>query len=478
MVKLINKETGVASRNQLAKRSAGAIIGVIIIIACCLAPANELLSHQALVSLGILAGAVSFWVCGTLSLGVTGIACCTLLYVLGAVPSFPEAFKGFTTLNVWFIMAIFCMTAIIERSSLGLRLARRIFSICGSSSKKLILAFMLLSAIFSVFMTDAGSCACTMGIAIGVLNGLDAKPGQSNLGKASLLGITFASYIGGFLTPVSHALNVVGSGLYEQIVGVQVNFVQWMLVGTPVGIIMIFVCWLFLIRTFPPEEIDLERVSAAINENVKVASWTSLDTKSLIFILGLPVLWVISSLLSIVDPTTITILGLALMFMPGIDLLDWEFFCKRVSWDVFLMLGGVMSIGAAIQSTGAGGAISTIATQSGILSFNPLLVMLVFGAISYYLMTALPISPAYITLTLPILIPYAVSAGINPLIPVVVLCGLLAGNFLLPFNPNSAVTFSGGYYSVSDMIKGGWKAAIVHIIVIPIVAYFVLGLCY
>lgn len=461
--------------NHNGKRLIGACLAIIAVVFSLVVAPPEGLTHEGVVSLGVLVAAVLLWVFETTSLGVAGLLCVVLLFVCGAVDSFPQAFYGFTTLNTWFVFSIFCMTAILQKSSLGARLARKIISLSGASSKRLVLAFIIVSAIVSTVMTDAGAAVVSMGLAIAVLEALRAEKGVSNLGKCLLIGVTFGAALGGFATPVSHALNIVNSGLYQQATGLPISFVDWMVVGVPVIVIMIPITWFFLVKAFPPEAIDVDVVSRAVDDAIQVNTWDSTDTKALVFLIALPIMWVVGSFFPMLDPSVVTIIGLALMFMPGINLLDWDYFVKCVNWDIFLMLGSLMSLGNAVSSTGASVFISDAFLNSGITLINPVIAMLIVGAVLYLLNTVLPIAPAICTLFLPFLIPYATAVGMSPMVPVLIASALLAGNFFLPINPNSVMTYGTGYYSFTDMAKGGWIAGVLHVFVITFASLLITG---
>lgn len=458
----------------MAKRIVGAVFACAMLMAGCLLPEIQAggvtLSHEGAVSLGCLLAAVALWACGTVPIGIAGLLCTVLLFVLGAVPTFGQAFSGYQTLNVWFILAIFCMTAIIQRSSLGLRLARQIVSVAGMNPKRLVLAFMIVSACISTIMTDAGAAVVTMGVALAVLDGVKATPGESNFGRCLLLGVTFAAAIGGFATPVSHPLNIVNSGLYESVTGQQVNFLEWACVGLPAAVVLVPVTWALLIRTFPPEDISSDVLRPVVNNAVSVGGWTLVDKKAMVFIVVLPVMWVASSFVSFLDPTVVTIIGLALMFVPGIDLLDWDYFCRCVNWNVFLMLGSIMCLGNAVAASGASSLLSWAFEATGVMTLNPIVALLIIAVIVYLAQTVLPVAPAFCTLLMPVLIPYAVSMGISPLVPTLVLSALLAGNFLLPLNPNNVITYGPGYYSFFDMARGGWKPASAQIALVVLLS--------
>ena len=61
--------------------------------------------------------------------------------------------------NVWFLFGIFCFTAIMFKTTIGQRLIRVLCRVAGANPKSIILAYMVATAILSMFMTNPGAVA-------------------------------------------------------------------------------------------------------------------------------------------------------------------------------------------------------------------------------------------------------------------------------------------------------------------------------
>ena len=63
-----------------------------------------------------------------------------------------------------------------------------------------------------------------------------------------LLSVAYSASIGGVTTLIGTPPNAIFASLAKSIVGVDVTFSQWLLLGLPIGGISLFVAWLYLIR--------------------------------------------------------------------------------------------------------------------------------------------------------------------------------------------------------------------------------------
>lgn len=73
---------------------------------------------------------------------------------------------------------------------------------------------MLGTALLSSIMSDVPACAIFMAIGIGILNKAKVVPGQSQFGKALMMGIPIAALIGGIATPAGSSINVLALDLF------------------------------------------------------------------------------------------------------------------------------------------------------------------------------------------------------------------------------------------------------------------------
>ena len=423
-------------RSFTAKQAAGFALAVLSVAVSFFAPGTAELTHEAITACGILLGAVFMWFCGTMPTGVVGLLGCLALFALGIRPQFSDAFSGYTSTTAWFVLAVYCMTALMQKSSLGVRLTRRFILMAGANSKRLVFAIMLATACMSSVMTDTGAVALSMSFVLPLLDLVGAKKGKSNLGKCLLLGVSLGALIGGFTTPCGHSLNVLSIGILEQTTGDTVSYLGWMIYGVPVAAMVLPLAWKALVGAFPPEPITQDKIDMLMNNQFKTGKFTSHDTKCLVLMVVLPVLWIAGNWISVFNSTSIALLGMILLFVPGMNIVSWKEFEHLASWNLFLFFGGVLSIGAAIQATGAAVFIANTFLGSGILDLPVFAALLVIAIFLYLIHTVCPISPAWCAIFLPPLLVFSQAVGLVSMAPTFLIVSLIAGSYLVPLVPS------------------------------------------
>ena len=458
----------------LNKKGVGIVLAVAVLVIAMFVPATPEVSREGIMAIATLLFAVSLWVCGTFPVGVTGILALVVAVVIGAA-TYKTAFGGFSASVVFYVIAIFSLPALLLKTEWGVRLVNRIFKITGESSEKLILAFMIGTALVSTIMSDVPAAVLFMGISYVVLRAADAQPGKSNLGKCMMIAIPIAAVIGGVVTPAGSSFNVVAMGLMQELTGQTISFLNWIVVGLPIAILCIPLCWFSIVKILKPEPIEssaFDKLRQAADEAGKPNAF---EIRALIMILALPLLWILGSWIPILNVTTVAIIGLGIMFFPGINLLTWEEFSAQVPWSIILMVGSVLSIGGIFSSTGADQFVTNMFMNSGVTSLDFTLFLLVTVVFVYLLHTIAPVGAAIISLFLPILIGICVSLGVSPAIPTMLLAFIVAGNFLLPVNPTLIVTYGEGYYTFGDMFKAGVIPAIIFCVCMVLWVPFIAG---
>lgn len=455
---------GTMQGERRLKEKAGIAAAVVFVAAAFLAPPVAGLSHEALLSLGILMGAVCLWFCGSMATGVVGVLASLLLLVFQVVPSFDVAFSGYVATTTWFVLAVFCMTALMQHSTLGARLTRRFILWAGNDTRKLVLAIMTVTALCSSVMTDTGAVALSMSFALPLLETVGARRGESNLGRCLMMGISFGALIGGFTTPIGHSLNVLAMGILQTQTGYVVPFLTWMAYGVPIACIMVPAAWWGLVRAFPPEPVADGDVEGLLAERFQFGAFDRRDVKCLVLLVALPVLWILGNWVEALAPTTVALVGFVLLFVPGVDIISWRDFEALASWNLFLFFGGVLSIGAALASTGAAAWIAEAFLGSGILGLPMAVSLLVVAVALVALSTVFPIAPSWVVIFLPPLLTYAQLVGLPLTVPTFLSVCLMAGSYLVPLAPALNMTLDTGYYRFGEEARSGWLTQIVLIV--------------
>lgn len=458
----------------LNKRGVGIVLAILILVVAQFVPEQPDLTHQGIMSIASLLCAVALWVCGSFSVGVTGILALVIAVIIGAT-DYKSVFSGYSVSVVFYIIAIFSLPALLLKTQWGVRLVARLFKFTGDSSEKLILAFMIGTCLISTIMSDVPAAILFMGISYVVLRAAGATPGKSNLGKCMMIAIPIAAVIGGVVTPAGSSFNMVALGVLAVATGQSVSFLDWILVGLPIAVVCVPLCWFSIVKVLKPEPLKKEAFNSLREAAESAGKPTGFEVRALIMILLMPVLWILGTWIPLLNVTTVAVLGLGIMMFPGINLLTWDEFSKQVPWTIILMVGAVLSLGNMFSASGADQFITNLFMGSGVASLDFTMFLMITVIFLYLLHTVAPVGAAIISLFLPILIGICVTMGVSPAIPTMLIAFIVAGNFLLPVNPTLIVTYGEGFYTFGDMFKAGAIPAIIFCVAMVLWVPFMCG---
>lgn len=462
------------STTKKSTRIIGLVLACALIVASALMPETETLTRQGWLSLGLLLALAAMWVTTPVPLGATGLLVLAMIPLLGLAPDLSAAAAGFANGAVFFAIAIFCLPVVVMKTKWGIRLVGWLVEKVHSNSRRLILLFMAACALLSTVLSDFCVTIIFYGFALTILAAAKADPAHSNLGKCLMIGIPVAAVIGGMSTPVGGNFNILALSTMEQATGSTITFFEWMAIGLPIAIVMVPVAWFFLTLAFKPEPIDDSCLSDIRTQAAEAKELSAFDKKAGVVLLLTIAAWLASSWINGLDATTVTIIALVVMMLPGIDLITFKEVQAQVPWDIVIIIGTIISLGLLVIKTGAAAAIAGVLMGTGITAWSAIPLCLAVFAFVYLLHTFFPIGAAIIAIFVPITIPLFAAIGVNPVVPTVAIAICVAGNFLLPFNPTVALTFGQGYYKAGEMVKFGVFPAIILVVLmslwIPLIA--------
>lgn len=443
----------------------GLVLAVVIMFAGFFLPVSGDLTREGLLGLAVLFSTVAIWVCESLPMGVAGLLAVVVSCIIG-IADINSVFSGFGTTTVIFAIAVFGLTAIVMKSNIAIRLTAILMRWSGASSSRLVLAFMCVSWLLSTVMNDSAVLVLVIGLAVIVLKGAGHTIGQSQLAKALYIGIALMAFVGGGATPAGSSINVLVIGMLEQSMGYTISFVDWMIACAPVCLVMIPVCWIAVIKILKPEPITAEDVASLQERAKSLGAMTADEKKTLFFLIAMPVLWIAGSWVPVLNVTTVTIIGLAGMFLPGVRLLTFDEFQREVPWTIVIMIGAVLCLGGIVGKTGGVAYLANIFLSTGVTELGWFASIALIMLAVYAFHTFVPIGPAFITLLVPPLMPVCVSLGISPAVPGMILAIILSGNFLLPYNPGMALAYRDNCWKVMDLVKVGIVPAIIYVVLL------------
>ncbi len=452
-------------------------------------PPAELATHAwAVAALTVLMA--TWWVSEAVPVPVTALLPIPLLPALGA-NSVAEAASPYANPLIFLFLGGFLIAQAIQRWNLHLRIALRIVDLAGHRPDRLVAGFMLATALLSMWISNTATAAMMLPIGLSVIALLESSresaPGPV-FAVALMLGIAFGANIGGMGTLIGTPPNALLAAFMADAYGVRIGFGQWLAIGVPVAATLLAICWWLLVRVaFPLPRREVSGVSILLEQQrASLGPLSAPERRILIVFLTVAAAWILRPLLEgwfpetgLSDPGIALAGALALFILPSGHpeqpaLLDWAS-TRELPWGVLLLVGGGLSLGTAIESSGLAG---ELASALDVLAGWP--ISLVVGAVALLamLLSHVTSNTATAATLLPVAAGVAIMLGESPLLlaaPVVLAASCA---FMLPVaTPPNAIVFGSDRIRVPDMIRGGSLISLAALaVIVPVVFVLVMPL--
>lgn len=452
----------------------GAVLSLAVLAGMLFVPETIGLSRQGIHTLGVLVAIIIALVTEPLPIGITCMLGIALCVIFGATENISQALSGYTNHIIFFVLVSFGISEAIAKIPLSHRLLVLLIKIFGTKIKNILLALMLCAAIMSSIMSNVATTAVLISVVVSFLDIYKDEESKRRSGRAFMIGLPIASMLGGMITPAGSSLNMLGIDFLTQ-AGITVSFVQWMAVGTPIAVISILFSWLIITKVFKPVEIEKNKIEDYIESLNIPKRLETQECKVAVIVAVMLILWILSSWFKALNITVVGMVGLSLLFLPGIDVLNWKEFTRSVSWASFFLIGTMMSLGNALTANGVSTwLVSTLFPQT---MNAPLFIIVLFISVTVFiLLIPIPIGPALISMLGVPFITLAEQWGISPALLLLPLIICAASCFLLPLDTVPLLTYSAGYYKMSDMPKVSILIQIVLALLVALWVPAILGL--
>ena len=226
-------------------------------------------------------------------------------------------------------------------------LARVLLKPFGKDPKWVLLGLMIITAVFSMFMSNTATAAMMLAILGPVLKLFDAN----DRGKAAFaLAIPLGANIGGMGTPIGTPPNAIALGALQSS-GFNISFGKWMEFGVPYVIIMMILAWLLLLKLYPIKmkemNLDIEGADGFDKSPRAIIVYITFAVCVLLWVIGKNGLWIIPG--HGLNDNVIAMIPMAVFALTGVitkkDL-------NEMSWDVLWLVAGGFALGLGLQQTG------------------------------------------------------------------------------------------------------------------------------
>ncbi|MBO4755831.1 MAG: SLC13/DASS family transporter [Bacteroidales bacterium] len=360
----------------------------------------------------------------------------------GTLVGYKSLMSAFADPVVMLFLGGFVLAIVAEKYGLDVTMAKALLSLFGTKPKMVLLGFLLVIAIFSMFMSNTATAAMMLAFLVPVLSKLPADD-KGKIGLA--LSIPVAANLGGIGTPIGTPPNATAVKFLSE-AGYDVSFGEWSIRMIPYVIIMIFIAWVVLQLFFPFKS---EKIVLEIPENNRKKDWRT--TVVWCTFIGTILLWATEQWTGI-NSNVVALIPLGVLTATGIfnkeDI-------KEINWSVLWLVAGGFALGTCLQGTGLA---KVIINAIPFNTMSIVLVMIVAGLVCFLLSNFISNS-ATAALLIPILIVVAEgmelgSTGTRAMISFIAVCASTAMLFPISTPPN-AIASSTGLVETKDMTRVG-----------------------
>jgi len=444
-----------------------------------------------------------FWITEAIPLAATALLPLVFFPILGIASSKAVA-SQYMNSTVFLLVGGFMIALAMQRWNLHKRIALNILVLFGGHPLQLVLGFMIATVGLSMWISNTATTLMMLPIALAIITRFETfltEKQSHQFALGLLLSIAYSASIGGMMTLVGTAPNLVFSQFYQIQSGVSVGFLQWMLIAVPVGAVMLLLLYGIIVILFLrglPGTGNLKQL--VFDEREQLGKITRPEKGVLVVFVITALLWItrkgvrVGDVLmqgwgdfmpygKMIDDGSVAVtMALLLFFIPAENkksertaLLDKKVF-SDLPWSIVLLFGGGFALAYGFTESGLS---VYLASQLQALKFYSLPVIILVVSTGMNLLTELTSNTATTQLVMPILLSTAKVMDIPAvwlMLPAVLSASCA---FMFPVaTPPNAIIFGSGRVKVYEMVRVGVILNILGVIVISGISYSLIPYIY
>jgi sodium-dependent dicarboxylate transporter 2/3/5 len=451
-------------------------------------------------TLAMLVWMAIWWLTEATDIRVTALLPIALFPLLN-IATIQAATAPYASHIIFLFLGGFIIATAIQRWGLDKRIALSILKSIGNSPSRIVGGFMLATALLSAFISNTATTAMMLPIGLSVITILlknENKPDNvknHEFATCIMLSIAYAASIGGISTVIGTAPNLFVVSFIKDAIDSpyqqDISFLEWSKIGVPIVIILLPVCWWLLTKViYKVDKIKLNHsLSSLKKESMSLGSINHEEKIVLYVFIFTILLWLsrtylqglefsfsghdIRPLAGLTDSSIAIFSAIMFFIIPAKTaankfILQWEDL-RDLPWGILILLGGGLSLAAAVK---ANGVTDFIGAQAAVLAFlSPLLILLIIISAVVFL-TEMTSNTATTATLVPILAAIAPSLNIHPYALIIPASIAASCAFMLPIaTPPNAIVFGSGHITIPQMRKTGVWLNLLCLIIITLLSY-------
>lgn len=351
-----------------------------------------------------------------------------------------ERYLGTWTSNViWLLLGGFFLAKGMSIVNLDSALFQFTVKRFGDRPDRLLLGLMFTTALGSMVMSNTATTAMMVSSIIPLVLVLGK---EVNYSKALLIGIPAAASVGGIGTIIGSTPNAIAVGaLQEQ--GINITFVEWMVVGFPTGLLLVYLFWRYLKKHYKLEGVEID-LSTLKKKDLKTNIFKK---RAVIFTLSATIMLWLTEPLHGVPVAATSALPMVLLTLTQVITAEHV---RALPWDTLMLVAGGLGMGIAIVDVGLADIIMEAIYQ---LPF-PVFVLPALFALIGVLLSNVMSNTAASSILVPLAVALPMPFGLAAPIIVAIAC---SSALLLPVStPSNAISYGTGLIEQKEFRTGGY----------------------
>jgi anion transporter len=428
-------------------------------------PQPEGLTLAGKATLAVVVWACIMWIFESIPSGIAGMLIPMLLVLGGAVDKFPKAANGFSTPVVFLCLAAFLFAALMQAAGLDRRIALSLLHrVKVKTVNGVIWAMFGANIVLSFIIPAANARAATL---LPVVNGITKLFGdtpEEQAGKKAIViqTLVYGSMISGMCIMTAHLPNFVLVGLFESELALNLSYFDWFKLQWPYLGMFVLTQW-WVQHYFKTRNVSINGGFESVQKQYKELPKTSQTEWLILTVFAfIALMWMTEDWHKIKSHNS-ALIGLAILFMPGMFGFKWKELQDRTIWGTFLLLAGALSMSAAMGSSGLAQWLSDIIHPFA-MGHPWWMILLILMVGTHIIRLGMLSNVAAITMLAPILVALAPKLGLHPVAFTMLVSDTDSFAYILPTQITAAViAYSSGTFSMSDYAKVGWVSVLIAI---------------
>lgn len=408
---------------------------------------------------GSIALLVTLWSNEALPMGAVSLLPIPLFPALGIIDT-KAAASGYANPIVFLFLGGFLLSIAVEKNGLHRWMAHHLLALFPKSAKGVIFALAFTSALLSSILSNTTTTLLLLSMGLFLSD-------VPKIQMRYLLAIAYGASIGGIITPIGTAPNLILLGILGEHALPSIPFIQWVLMVAPLAVAMLLgMGWILGLGlgSAPSEASESHPPLSVAQTKVLIL----LGTLMAVLFVNAPIkpYW---NGLGLSEEGIMLSFGL-LLFLPGLNLIDWHEDKGKIPFHIMFLFGAGFAIAKAFSDTG----LADLSAQSlgSLAELSPWVILLCVAALITFT-TEITSNTALISVMLPVIYSFTIQNHLDPLLFMMVATICASYAFMLPIaTPPNAIVMSSGVINVKDMALYGLVLNILGIVLIVLFAHF------